>query len=284
MMREWRVGTISMGASLILLGVLLFVSQLKEIDLLQIFFSWWPFLLIVLGVEIVLYIVLSKQKTVAIKYDFLSIMFIGVLGTVTLAFMFLTFSGIIHEVRHVVHAKEETYDYPPYIESISSNIERIVLDIGNEAVRIEGTDRNVVQVFGTYRTTISDLRSQIKTSEDYLSVIESHDTLFIKVKSLPEKQGFFHEIVDAELVVLLPTDVNLEYKRHHYGKTTIRPGLLKADWFINDPSEIILPLHKESDIEVTIHDEKKQLRKTGEGTYNIHFAENVPEQLQIYEQ
>ncbi|ASA97467.1 LiaF transmembrane domain-containing protein [Anoxybacillus flavithermus] len=51
-MRKWRVGTVSMGASLILLGIVLFISQWEGMGAADIFASWWPFLLVLLGVEV----------------------------------------------------------------------------------------------------------------------------------------------------------------------------------------------------------------------------------------
>lgn len=283
-MREWRVGTISMGASLILFGVLLFLSQWQKIDLLQIFFSWWPFILIVLGLEIVVYIIFSKQKTVLIKYDFFSIIFIGVLGTIALGVMFLTFSGIVHEVRSVVHAQEETYDLPPYITSVPSHINRIVIEVGEQPVRLEGTNQNAVQIFGTYRTSRDEISAKIKKAEDYVSVLEAGDTLFVRLKSLPEKKGLFQAVTDSDLLILLPATVNVEFKRKQYSWTTVRPGMLKADWYIDDPGEVVIPLLEESDVRVIVNQNQNPVGKTGNGTHHIYVTSNDPEQLNVFVQ
>src|SRR5690625_7952784 len=76
-MRTWRVGSISMGVSLLLLGVLLLLSQFFQVKVTTIFLTWWPVILIVLGLELLVYLFLSKQENPVIKYDFLSVVFVG---------------------------------------------------------------------------------------------------------------------------------------------------------------------------------------------------------------
>lgn len=68
-MRKWRVGSISMGLSLIALGVTLFLSQLYNWEVTTFILSWIPILLIILGIEILIYLLLSKQEQPIVRYD-----------------------------------------------------------------------------------------------------------------------------------------------------------------------------------------------------------------------
>ncbi|MGG3555595.1 hypothetical protein ABES23_02700 [Peribacillus frigoritolerans] len=80
-MRTWRVGTISMGISLVGLGFVLLVSQISDMNLTTILLSWWPLLFMILGTEILFYIYFSRKESSFVKYDILSILFVGLLGT-----------------------------------------------------------------------------------------------------------------------------------------------------------------------------------------------------------
>lgn len=77
-MRTWRVGTFSMGLSIISLGCFLLFSVIQGTKVLDSLTAWWPVLLIILGVEILLYLLFSKKEQSFIKYDIFSIFFIGV--------------------------------------------------------------------------------------------------------------------------------------------------------------------------------------------------------------
>ncbi|MGQ0419218.1 exosporium protein E, partial [Bacillus sp. HC-Mk] len=46
-MRTWRVGTFSMGLSIISLGCFLLFSVVKGIQVLDTLTAWWPVLLII---------------------------------------------------------------------------------------------------------------------------------------------------------------------------------------------------------------------------------------------
>lgn len=98
-MRTWRVGTISMGVSLVGLGMILLISQIANMNMTTILLSWWPLLFIILGVEILFYIYFSRKESSFVKYDILSILFVGLLGTTGIVLILLTSSGIMDQVR-----------------------------------------------------------------------------------------------------------------------------------------------------------------------------------------
>lgn len=291
-MKQWRVGTISMGSSLVLLGVVLFFSQFKGWDVVTIFLSWWPFILIVLGVEILVYVFMSKQENTFIKYDFLSIIFIGILGTVALSFMFLSVSGLLDEVRYAVRAEERTFDLPPLNETIPDNIERIVLDTDNQPIQIEGANRKVLQVFGTYRTS-SQEEQLIENKEEYVSVSKANNTLYVKLKRLPEQHGIFHHTTSTDVVVIVPVDVKLEVQAENQN-VAISPRNLQANWYVGHVGYVNIQLEENSDVQVAatiqshMYDENegrekkvedKRVWKTGNGAHELNvvasFHDNV---------
>jgi|LSQX01.2.fsa_nt_gb hypothetical protein len=75
-MRQWRVGTFSMGIILIALGAVMLVSQLKGVSAFAMILRWWPVILIMLGVEILIYILLSRQEQPKVKFDVFSILIV----------------------------------------------------------------------------------------------------------------------------------------------------------------------------------------------------------------
>ncbi|WP_035178766.1 hypothetical protein, partial [Alkalihalobacterium bogoriense] len=210
-MRTWRVGTISMGASLILLGVLLFLGQ--WLDIYSLFLSWWPLLCVVLGVEILVYLALAKRETAYIKYDLFSIFFVGVLGTVALSFMLLNVSGILPEVQRILATEERTFDLPVVKEQIPEHIERIVIDANYQYIIVEGTDENELSMFGTYRAQIvkEDPEPLVKRS-DYVALHESGDTLYITVKQPPRSSGIIDTYVSMSSFLIVPREIEIDIR------------------------------------------------------------------------
>ncbi|WP_148358975.1 LiaF transmembrane domain-containing protein [Peribacillus simplex] len=136
-MRTWRVGTISMGISLVGLGLVLLVSQIADMNLTTILLSWWPLLFIILGVEILFYIYFSRKESSFVKYDILSILFVGLLGTTGIVLILLTSSGLMDQVRAAVNSEEKTVNLPGFNQKAGKGIQRVVLDPGPYPLTIE---------------------------------------------------------------------------------------------------------------------------------------------------
>src|SRR5690625_3502190 len=113
-MRTWRVGSFSMGALLIFLGILLVLSQQLGMKASTIFLAWWPIILIVLGIEILIYIYFVKKENSFIKYDFLSIIFVSFIGMIAIAMTILMSTGLFDKVHAWTNLERTVGDLPEY--------------------------------------------------------------------------------------------------------------------------------------------------------------------------
>ena len=145
-MRTWRVGTFSMGASLVFLGLFLFFSKFMGLDLVQVMTAWWPLLLVVLGIEILVYLFLSRQEKPVLKYDFLSIFFVGVIGTAGIVFAILSTTGIMGKVEEVMAREERSFELPAFSYQIDDSIKRVVVRTVGHQMTVESTEEKEVSI------------------------------------------------------------------------------------------------------------------------------------------
>ncbi|MGX6444616.1 LiaF transmembrane domain-containing protein [Neobacillus sp. K501] len=249
-MRTWRVGTVSMGASLLLLGIILFLSRFLGMELVQVMTAWWPVLLIVLGIEILLYLFLSRQEKPMIKYDFLSIFFVGVLGMVGIAFAVLSSTGLMGKVEEAIAREERSFELPAYAYKMDDSIKRVVVRTTGYPMTIETTEEKEVSMFGTYRTeTTKSKEKLVKSAEDYVSANRKGDTLFLNVKTLPNESGLFSTYQEMAATILIPADVKLEVIGNG-NSLTLNPRSLVNNWSINGVSSIDVELNETSDLKI----------------------------------
>ncbi len=247
-MRTWRVGTISMGASLVLLGLFLFLSRFFGYDLVNVMTAWWPILLIVLGVEILLYIAFSRQEKPVLKYDFLSIFFVGVLGTVGILFAVLSTTGIMNRVEEVVAREEQSFELPEYSYQTDESIKRVVLRTVGYPMTIEATDEKEVSMFGTYRAQTTKSKKLIKHIDDYVYTNKKGDTLYINIKTMPNDFGPFYDYREIAATILIPNDVKLEVIGN--GNLTLKPRTLANDWNIDSASSLDVVVAENSNLKI----------------------------------
>lgn len=253
-MRTWRVGTFSMGASLLFLGIFLLLSQFFGMNLMHVMISWWPIILVVLGSEILLFLFLSRQEKPFLKYDFLSIFFVGILGTVGIGFALLSTTGVIDKMDNVLKREERTMDLPALEKKLSEGIQRVVVETGRYPITIEGTSAKEITMFGTYRALLGKEEKLLANAEDYVSIHEKGDTIYIKVKGLPtEMAGPFDRHGDLSATLLIPNDVKLEVNAND-NSITLKPRTLISDWTIDQASHLSVQLQNSSDVKVTATD------------------------------
>jgi hypothetical protein len=249
-MRTWRVGTVSMGASLLLLGVILFLSRFLGMELVHVMTAWWPILLIVLGIEILLYLYLSRQEKSMIKYDFLSIFFVGVLGMVGIAFAILSSTGVMGKVEEAMAREERSFELPAYAYKMDDSIKRVVVRTTGYAMTIETTAEREVSMFGTYRTeTTSRKEKLVKSADDYVFANKKGDTLYLNVKTLPNESGPFSTYQEMAATILIPADVKLEVIGNG-NSLTLNPRSLVNNWSISGASSIDVELNETSDLKI----------------------------------
>jgi len=296
-MRTWRVGTFSMGASLLFLGLFLFFSKFLNFELVQVMTAWWPLLLIVLGGEILLYLFLSRQEKPMLKYDFLSIIFVGLLGTVGIAFAVLNTTGLMDKVEEVMTREERSFELPSFSYQMDDSIKRVVVRTVGYDMTIEATEEKEVSMFGTYRVQTGKKAKLLKSADDIIAANKKGDTLYLNVKTLPSEIGPFDSQGIVVGTILVPKDVKLEVIGND-NSLTLKPRTLANDWNIERASSIVVDVTENSNLKVAAigvenvsgkdgewqvsekenaeganyKTRKNAVYQSGEGKYRIHIA------------
>lgn len=250
-MRKWRVGTVSMGLSLVMLGIFLFVTQINGTPMLESLMIWWPLILIVLGIEISAYIFFSKQENPVLKYDFLSIFFVAVLGTIGIGFAVLSSTGIMQELQSVVGAEEKTYSLPALEQKLSDGISKIVIDTGSQPLSVESSASNELHMFGTYRTAVYKDQPPIVETEDYTMIEAVGDTLYLYMKDPMLKTGPLSTATDMETTIIVPQKLKLEIRSDSYQSIDLYPGALANHWIIDHEGNLNINIRENSDISLS---------------------------------
>lgn len=252
-MRKWRVGTFSMGITLILLGVVLFTSQILGFNITHIMLSWWPIILVVLGIEILIFLFKAKDKEPLLKYDFLSILFVGIIGTVGIGFAVLQTTGLMDRVEYYVSGQYQTFDLPQLNYDLDKDVKRIVVDTGTHPLTIEGTLTDEISMFGTYGTFFNKKENVLNDAKDYALVHKKGDTLYISLKDFPDKYDHFNSHTEMDAVLLVPQHVKLEVNGN-YNELTIKPRKLTSNWLIDQASSVAVQLQEKGDVLLTAND------------------------------
>ncbi|KQL51453.1 hypothetical protein AN964_21035 [Heyndrickxia shackletonii] len=246
-MKSWRVGSISMGAALVFLGMFLLLSQVLHWNIANVLIAWWPLLLIILGIEILLSLYFSKHDKPIVKYDILSIFFIGIIGMCGIAFTIFSSTGILNKVTYAMAAETKTLDLPKYNKTMDNHIKRIVVETQNQPVTIESTKEKSISAFGTYTAETVENHSAIKTVDDYLMLEEKGDTVYLKLKDGPNQHDPFSNGTQVSATVLIPENVRLEVEGS-FNPITLKVRNLSNNWYLNSLSDVTIQVMGKPDL------------------------------------
>lgn len=254
-MRQWRVGTFSMGLSLVFLGVFLLLTEFFDWEIVTVLKVWWPIILVILGMEILLYLFSAKQEKPYLSFDLFSIIIVGIIGTAGISMVFLQSSGIMDILEQGLKREEVTKDLPEFNYVMKDNIKRIVIESESQQnpITIEGTNDDTLSLFGTYRTVQSE-QVNVSKPEDYLYVSQKGDTLFIRLKQLPYRMSeFYTDYSSLHTTILVPTNKKLDIIDMN-NDITLNPRDLKSNWTVNNVPQIDLILDETTNVKVSVND------------------------------
>ncbi|REE84472.1 hypothetical protein A8990_1146 [Paenibacillus taihuensis] len=212
-MRQWRVGTWSMGAALIAMGIMLLASSLGGFQWFDQGIVWWPMLLILLGLEIVIYLWRSKseQQSAVLRYDLFSIIVVAALGGCCLVFTTVSATGLLDEVRGSIGSREVRVEAQEISERIAANVKKIVVQgenywNGRIHLDADGSDAGQLSAFGACRY---DLQKDAAApgSPELVVARQAGETLYVTVNRPSEERHMLNDgTPSCDVTIVLPSE------------------------------------------------------------------------------
>ncbi|MGM9973826.1 MAG: hypothetical protein ACI33K_07300 [Clostridiaceae bacterium] len=226
-MKQWKVGTISLGILLISLGIAWIYSSVTGVDLLNSIFKWWPIVLILLGTEILIFSLIPSNENRRIKVDPLSIiiiilivLFLGGAQIITKGINYFgSWDGFDggHFIEFLDNKNVNNYSFSESF--LAAEVQAIAIDgaVGNVEV-LKGNGENITLEVKVY---YGDRNRKNDVSEEELRntvLIEKNSTLEISTK----KQGFLDDLrvksIDYVITVPQALDIDIE---NNIGETKV---------------------------------------------------------------
>jgi len=235
--RQWRVGTLSMGITLIALGLLLIFIRVYELPLMWHLMKWWPLLIIVIGLEMVVYTSLVNVRRGAVRftYDFFSIILVVGFLSLSAGFYFVEASGVLQVAQryllanpHVV--ERDTLNYP-----VNDGVQRLALETESERITLIAYDGEEVRVAAVYKGTFIS-REEAENFADAQLVKQEQlgDTIYLKTYSpyYARHPVINHPMPEQEITVFVPGHIDVDILKA-WGTLDIHMPNVKSNWDIN---------------------------------------------------
>lgn len=207
-MKIKRVGTISMGIVLVVLGVILFLSQVNQLSALNMVSKIWPLILILLGLEILWFRYSSKDENIVIKYDIFSIFIVFVILFVNIGIYAATEIGVMYRLQNMVLTENYNMDAVLNEYTIDESINKIIINETDNLV-IRATEDNKISgicKFNVYANSQEEAKKL--SSEEYIKYKKSGNTLYVYTINNRNNSNSYSNTSNIE--IFLPKNIDVE--------------------------------------------------------------------------
>lgn len=206
-MKAWRVGSLSMGITLLLLGSAIAVSIWSGLHSINMLLWVAPLVFILLGLELLAFLWLAGSDRTVMRYDWMSLFFVTVIGAGAIVLASLTSTGVLDTVRDSLKVSERTTVVQPEAVAVPDTVNKIVVQ-SFDAVQLDKSDSRDVKLLGQvqYRSV-----EPLKHSEPLMTTEMVGSTMYIMIGSYQQKDtAIVTDMYNPALTLVLPKGVEVE--------------------------------------------------------------------------
>lgn len=249
-MRRWRVGTISLGILLIALGVIILASQVRQVLILKTLLQWWPLILAVLGLEILVYLYTAKEPEPKVKYDTFSMFLIFVVVLGSIGAYAITATGIMERIYWTVTSNIMTVELPAQNVKVDENVKKIVVSAPRGSFTVRKNSTQAFTSFGQATVNVvGDEEIDFLLRQCQPITYQAGDTLFVQFLSVPWQGDTKPGIREIHRTLLVPPQAEVEINGSQLN-LELDCQAVQQDWFIKGNGLIDITLAASADLAV----------------------------------
>lgn len=211
-MRQWRVGTVSMGLVLIGTGISLFYAKINNKAAIDAVVQWWPLVLVLLGLEVLILSWCRKDNNSQVKYDLFSIFIILLLVFCSLGLYSLESIGVTGNITnyltsHDYHIRTSTNEI-----AINPEAKKLIITAPSCELKIQICETTKISSY-SYALARADSQEAAKNLADEGTELISNTsgtTQFIGFQ-LPAAEN----VQTTEYTIIIPKNIDVELHNEH---------------------------------------------------------------------
>ncbi|NLW92264.1 MAG: hypothetical protein GXY34_11785 [Syntrophomonadaceae bacterium] len=245
-MRQWRVGTLSMGLLLLSSGIGLLYAQLNRIAVMDLALKWWPLILILLGIEVLIQYYFRKDEQSKIKYDGFSIIMILIIVFSGVAIQTASHFGLTDYVQRELRSAD--YELTTPTTKVDAGKARNIIIHAESAPHLVVRDSSSqeVSIYGRGHIRAESREEAVKKLAENVQVTsrQDGDTLYIDLEAGIYLYNYY---------LTLPANAAIEMELNSTS-IDISPASINNNWVIKGGSRTKVTLMPGANILVSVLD------------------------------
>lgn len=245
-MRQWRVGTFSMGILLLATGIVLLYGQFQPYPAAEYMLQWWPLIFVLLGLEVLLQAYINKIEDGRVKYDIFSIFIVFIIVMAGLSLQAASHFGLSGYVQKNI-AAESFYLQADREIAVGRDIQKLVIQTERCSqldIKTAQGDTILCNTQVAIRAASRGEAEQELQNRVLVSSSISGNTMYLRL-------GLDGSAYDGKYSLVLPQRVAVEIE-HGTASLEIANARLGNDWLIKGSGRTDISLASPPDVLVSV--------------------------------
>lgn len=201
--RVWRVGSYSMGITLIGIGAAFAVSLWQDISAYELLLWLAPIVFILLGIELLCVNTFGLSAKYKVKFDWLSLWFVSIISVGALIMSVLFYTGITDELNQAFNMKERSLFVDEKVAIAQDQPSKIIVK-GTVPVTISEHE-GLSEVLLTGSITYEARDAVTLRDQQLMQTKQVGDVLYVFVNNIEhEVSGLVTDRVFSNLILSVP--------------------------------------------------------------------------------
>lgn len=210
--RTWRVGSLSMGITLILMGTAFAVSLWQDAEAYEMLLWVAPIVFVLLGAELLIHLKMSGSRDTVVRYDWVSVFFVGLIGAASLMLALLMSTGVFDELRSGLQMTQRTAFVDTESIAIPAEVKKVVVQ-ATDGVTLNEADTREAHLLGQIRYWSDGPLTSI--NEEIWRTEIVGDTMYIVIGIVPRRDGgLVTDAVRPMLMLALPKGLQVDMQNY----------------------------------------------------------------------
>jgi len=207
--KVWKVGTYSMGITLIGIGLSFAASLWQTMTSYELLLWLAPLVFIILGLELLIAHSSRFIGKYRVQYNWLGVLFVGCVGTGAIFLSMLLSSGLIGEVNQIFDTKTRSAYVDEMIPIHDAPIEKIII---KSELHYELHKQPALQEVSLIGLVQYDAKESVNAKDQQLlKTKQIGNVLYVFIQSFEyEENKFVNSYLRSQLVLNIPEHIEIE--------------------------------------------------------------------------
>ena len=224
------------------------LSQIRQVMILETLLQWWPLILVLTGLEILVYVYTAKEPEPKVKYDVFSMLIVFLVVVCSIGAYAFTAAGIMERICWIVASNNRTVELPSQSVEVDESVKKVVISAPQGSLTVRRNSNQALTAFGYATVNVAgEEEIDVLLKQCRLTTQQEGEILFVQVLSVPWQGDTKPGVREIRRTLLVPSGIDVEINGSHFN-LDLDSLAVQENWLIKGNGSVNITLADPADL------------------------------------